>query len=57
MKKLLVLLLALAMVFSMIACASKTEAPKDETPAETPKEETPAEAPASGDKEEVTLYV
>ena len=40
MKKLFTLVLALVMVFSLVACGAKTE-----TPAETPKTETPAEAP------------
>ena len=51
MKKLLALLLALAMVLSMAACGASepevTEAPKTETPAETPA--TP-EAPAEEEK-------
>ncbi len=54
MKKILALLLALVMVFAMVACASKTndtqktDAPATETPAEDNKtaEETPAETPA-----------
>ena len=43
MKKLLALILALAMVFSLVACVAKQEAPaaKEEAPAE--KEEAPAE--------------
>ena len=43
MKKLLALILALAMVFSLVACVTKQEAPaaKEEAPAE--KEEAPAE--------------
>ena len=53
MKKILALLLALVMVFAMVACASKTndtqktDTPATETPAEDNKtaEETPAEAP------------
>lgn len=52
MKKILSIILALAMVLTMVACASK-EAPKEEAPAdkqeetkeETPKEETKEEAP------------
>ena len=54
MKKILALLLALVMVFAMVACASKTndtqktDTPATETPAEDNKtaEETPAETPA-----------
>lgn len=53
MKKILALLLALVMVFAMVACASKTndtqktDTPATETPAEDNKtaEETPAETP------------
>ena len=60
MKKLIALLLALIMVFSMVACGAKEEAPaaeseevpatettpeKEEAPEETP-EETPAEKKA-----------
>ena len=44
MKKLIALLLAALMVFSLVACAAKTETPAAETPAaETPAAETPAE--------------
>ncbi len=60
MKKVVAMLLVLAMTFSMAACGSKEQAPAEapaETPAETPAEEpeaeapeeTPAEAPAEGD--------
>ena len=64
MKKLLALLLALLMVFSLVACSSKTETKTEDTAkeessaAETPEKETSAEeeTPAE-EKEEVTLYV
>ena len=49
MKKLIALLLALVMVFSLVACGAKEEAPA-EKPAETPAE-TPAEAPAETPKD------
>ena len=50
MKRLLALILALVMVFSLVACGAKEEAPA-EKPAETPATETPAtEAPAPADK-------
>ena len=42
MKKLIVMLLALAMVLSMVACGAKEEAPaakEEETKTEAPKEE------------------
>ena len=65
MKKLIALLLALVMVFSLVACGAKEEAPAEtpaekpaETPAETPAEEPaeePAEAPA--EQEEATIEV
>ncbi len=69
MKKLIALLLALVMVFSLVACGSKTETPAEEkepevtapaeetTPAE--EEEEPAEepAPAEEEHEEVTFEV
>ena len=45
MKKIIALLLALVMVFSLVACGSKEEAPATQTPAETPAE-TPSETPA-----------
>lgn len=51
MKKLLAMLLAMTMVFSMAACGSKEEAPAEapaETEAEAPAEEE-AEAPAEGE--------
>ena len=40
MKKIIALLLALVMVFSLAACASKTEAPKEETKTDAPAAET-----------------
>ncbi|MCQ2420043.1 MAG: BMP family ABC transporter substrate-binding protein [Clostridia bacterium] len=43
MKKIVALLLALVMVFALVACAAKTEAPKAEEPAKT--EETKTEEP------------
>ena len=50
MKKMLALLLALIMVFSLVACGAKEETPVEEAPkteVETPAtEETPVEAPA-----------
>ena len=52
MKKIIALLLALLMVFSMVACGAKEEAPaakeetKTEAPKEEAKEETKEEAPA-----------
>ncbi len=46
MKKLLALVLALAMVFALCACGAK-EAPAAEKPAEAPAAEKPAEAPAA----------
>ena len=66
MKKLIALLLALVMVFSLVACAAKEEAPakEEEAPAtETPVEEEAEEAPAeeeeapAEEKEEVTIEV
>ena len=65
MKKLIALLLALVMVFALVACASgetKTEAPTTEEPAKTeePKAEEPAaEEPAAEEPaaEEGTLYI
>jgi len=48
MKKLIALLLVLVMVFAMVACGSKTEAPKTEDK----KEETSAPAKDEGKKEE-----
>ena len=68
MKKLLALLLALAMIFALAACgeakteAPKTEEPAAEAPAEEAKEETPAaeepaaEAPAEEAAEETKDY-
>ena len=58
MKKLLALLLALVMVLSLAACASKTaetpaaEAPAEAAPAETPAAETPAEEAEEAPAEE-----
>ncbi len=47
MKKIIALLLAVMMVFALVACAAKTETPTTETPAETPKADEPAaETPA-----------
>ncbi len=54
MKKLIALLLALVMVFALVACGAKEEAPA-ETPAETPATETPAEEPAT--TESGALYI
>ena len=66
MKKIIALLLVLAMALALVACGASepapTEAPKAETPAETPKEETPAEPAAPAEKApedykgEVQLY-
>ena len=53
MKKLFALLLALIMVFSMVACGAKEEAPAEkpaETPAETPAEDAPAEEEAPAEE-------
>ena len=48
MKKILALLLALAMVMSLAACGSKTEAPTEAPATEAPATEAPAtEAPAT----------
>ena len=58
MKKLLAMLLALVMVFSLVACGGKTEAPAEtKAPAaEAPAAEAPAEeAPAAAELEPVTL--
>lgn len=58
MKKVIALLLALVMVFSLMACGAKEEVPAEspaETPAETPAE-APAEAPAD-DKEREDVVV
>ena len=56
MKKLLALLLAMVMVFGLVACGgSNAEAPKAE--AETPKAEAPAEAPAEQKLDPVTLKI
>lgn len=57
MKKLIALLLALVMVFALVACASTpAETPSTnepaETPAETPAEQEPAETPAEEPAEE-----
>ena len=56
MKKLIAMLLALVMVFSLVACTSgKTEAPKEETKTEAPateKTEEKTEAPKEEAKEE-----
>ena len=51
MKKLLALLLALIMVFSLVACAAKEE-PKPDEPAPAPAPEEPAPAPAPEEPEE-----
>ena len=54
MKKLLALLLALAMIFALAACGeAKTEAPKTEEPAaEAPAEEAKDETPAADESGE-----
>ena len=53
MKKLLMLLLALAMVLSLAACGTTTPpAAEPEAPAEIPAEDTPAEQPAESPAEE-----
>ena len=54
MKKLLALLLALVMVFSLVACAAKEEAPaeKEEAAAPAEKEEAPAEKEEAPAEEE-----
>ena len=53
MKKLLSILLALAMIFSMAACSSKEEAPAEETtPAEETSEETAEETAEETSEEE-----
>ena len=52
MKKIISLLLVLAMALSLVACGGKTEAP---AATEAPKAETPAEAPAADEKVEVTM--
>ena len=68
MKKIIALLLALCMIFALVACGSKeapaeekkeetSAAPKEETPAEQPKEETPAEQPKEEPKEEAPELV
>ena len=49
MKKLLALLLALVMVFSLVACGAKEEAPAAKEEAPAAKEEAPAEEAASED--------
>ena len=56
MKKLLALILALAMVFSLVACIAKQEAPaaKEEAPAE--KEEAPAEKEEAPAEEGGTIF-
>ena len=56
MKKLLALILALAMVFSLVACVAKQEAPaaKEEAPAE--KEEAPAEKEEAPAEEGGTIF-
>ena len=64
MKKLIALLLAALMVFSMVACASETateetateETATEETTTEETTEETATEETASGDVEVVTYY-
>ena len=62
MKKIIALLLAVMMVFALVACAAKTETPAaTETPAtETPATDAPAEEPADEPAEEPaaeTLYI
>ncbi|MBR1972783.1 MAG: extracellular solute-binding protein [Oscillospiraceae bacterium] len=52
MKKIIALLLVLAMALTLVACGGKTEAPA-ETQAAAP--EAPAEAPAAAEKVEVTM--
>ena len=49
MKKLIAMLLALALVFGLVACGGKTEAPAAEAPkADAPAAEAPAEKKAEG---------
>jgi len=59
MKKLLALLLAMVMVFGLVACGGAAEAPKAEEPkAEAPQAEAPkAEAPAEEKLDPVTLKI
>ena len=63
MKKLIALLLALLMVFSLVACGAKEEAPaaseeKTEAPATEEKTEAPAEEEeAPAEEEAATLYI
>jgi oligopeptide transport system substrate-binding protein len=49
LKRLLSLVMVLALVFSIVGCAKQEPAPTPETPAETP--ETPAEEPAAGSED------
>ncbi len=51
MKKLLVMVLCLAMVFTVVACAAPAEAPAEVAPADAPAD-APAEAPAEEPAEE-----
>lgn len=58
LNKILALVLALAMVFALAACGSKTEAPAAEEPAvEEPAVEEPAEEPAPAKDENTPLVV
>ena len=52
MKKIISLLLVLAMALTLVACGGKTEAP---AATEAPKAEAPAEAPAAAEKVEVNM--
>ena len=47
MKKIIALLLALVMVFALVACAAKTDAPATETKTDAPATETKTEEPAA----------
>ena len=53
MKKIIALLLVLAMALTLVACGGKTEAPAETQAAAAPA--APAEAPAAADKIEVTM--
>lgn len=55
MKKLIAMILALVMVFGLVACGAQTpaETPKTDAPAETPKTDAPAEAPKADAPAEV----
>ena len=57
MKKIIALLLVLAMALALVACGAKTDAPAAEAPkADAPAAEAPkAEAPAASEKVEVTM--